>query len=72
MNTVVYRIGEFIQDQRIANQWEYSTVKMMQTFQHHVAVFGQAKDLSFFDAAGIDRFVAYLRQEAELQDRYQD
>lgn len=46
MNTVVYRIGEFIQDQRIANQWEYSTVKMMQTFQHHVAVFGQAKDLS--------------------------
>lgn len=68
MNTVVYRIGEFIQDQRIANQWEYSTVKMMQTFQHHVAVFGQAKDLSFFDAAGIDRFVAYLRQEAELQE----
>lgn len=68
MNTVVDRIGEFIQDQRIANQWEFSTVKMMQTFQHHVAVFGLAKDLSFFNADGIDRFVAYLRQEAGLQE----
>ena len=41
---------------------------MMRTFQHHVSVFGQARELSFFNADGIDSFVAYLRCEAGLQE----
>lgn len=68
MNNVVDLIGDFIQDQRVACQWELSTVKMMRTFQHHVSVFGKARELSFFNADGIDSFVAYLRCEAGLQE----
>ena len=68
MDTVLVRISEFIQDQRLANQWEPSTVKMMHTLRHHLARFGQAHDLSYFDAEGIDRFVAYLRRDAGLQE----
>lgn len=66
--SVVERVEQFIHDQRVANQWENSTVKMMRTLQHHLAIFGQADDLSFFDADGIDRFVHYLRSEALLQE----
>ena len=65
---VIPLIVEFIQDQQVANQWELSTVKMMQSFRHHIEVFGLAKDLSFFDANGIECFIKYLRQKAGLQE----
>lgn len=62
------RIDQFIQEQRVACQWALSTVKMMQTLKRHIVMFGQAKDLSYFDADGISQFVYYLRSEAHLQE----
>ena len=66
--SVAERIDQFIQEQRVANLWERATVKMMRTLQNHIAVFGQAQDLSYFNAEGIDHFVHYLRSEARLQE----
>mgnify|MGYP002624815019 FL=1 len=66
--SVIKLIDQFIEDQRIACQWENSTVKMMRVFQHHVAAFGKASNLSYFDADGIDNFVHYLRSTAMLQE----
>lgn len=62
------RVHEFIEEQRLTNQWEKSTVKMMITLKHHLESFHEAASLDYFDAEGINHFVRYLRSSACLEE----
>ena len=61
-------LDEFIREERINKSWSYDTYRMVNSFKNHVAKFNKTAGLDFFDTAGIDKFIHYLRADANLQE----
>ena len=61
-------LDEFIREERINKSWSYDTCRMMNSFKNHVEKFSKTAGLDYFDTAGIDKFINYLRSKADLQE----
>lgn len=66
--SVTERYQEFIREESINAQWELGTLKAVRTTGNHLAAFGKAKILEYFNEDGINRFVEYLRTKVGLQE----
>ena len=59
--TIEAYIDEFLREEKIAQSWADSTVRMLGTFKNHILKFKKATHPDYFTREGIDAFLLYLR-----------
>lgn len=62
------RLQEFINEQSMANSCATSTLKNWKTFTNHLRDFNAKVTFDYFDEAGINKYIAFLRKEG-LEDK---
>lgn len=62
--TVLDYFDQFVRTESRANQWEEGTCKNLSAFRKHLTNLG-AVDFDFFNEAGLNKFVNYLRESNE-------
>ena len=61
-------MDEFIREESRIRGWSMETLKMVRSFKNHLLKFKKNAGLDYFNTAGLDKFVEYLRSEAELEE----
>lgn len=61
-------MDEFIREESRLKEWSWETLKMVKSFKNHLIKFKKNVSLDFFDRAGLDKFITYLRADAGLEE----
>ena len=61
-------MDEFIREESRLKEWSWETVKMVKSFKNHLIRFKRNAGLDFYDQAGLDKFINYLRSTAGLEE----
>ena len=67
-DTFFTRLDEFLEEQSAAQQWAHSTCLNWRAFRHHMEQFRPNVTFGFFDEAGLNAFVSYLREKKHLEE----
>ena len=65
---ILARVDEFIAEQRVAAQWSEGTVIAIQGLRHHLMRFCPGEECDFFDEAGLEEWLQYLRKSARMEE----
>ena len=61
-------MDEFIREESRLKEWSEQTLKMIKSFKKHLVAFKKNASLDFYDRDGLNKFIIYLRSEADLED----
>ena len=61
-------MDEFINEESRIKGWSLETRKMVKSFKNHLLKFDKKAGLDFFDAAGLEKFITYLRSDCGLEE----
>ena len=61
-------MDEFINEESRVKGWSLETRKMVKSFKNHLLKFNKKAGLDFFDAAGLEKFIIYLRSDCGLEE----
>ncbi len=62
-------LKQFMDEERIASQWAYSTYQCWITFSHHLLKFNKKVKYEYFNESGINKFVHFLRVTQNLEEK---
>lgn len=59
---------EFINEESRIKGWSMETLKMVKSFKNHLIKFRKHEGLDYYNAAGLEKFIQYLRSDAGLEE----
>lgn len=61
-------MDEFINEESRIKGWSLETRKMVKSFKNHLIKFRKHEGLDYYNAAGLEKFIQYLRSDAGLEE----
>jgi integrase len=61
-------MDEFINEESRIKGWSLETRKMVKSFKNHLIKFRKHEGLDYFNAAGLEKFITYLRSDCGLEE----
>lgn len=61
-------MAEFILEESRVKEWSPDTLRMMTSFKNHLIKFNKNASLEYYDMAGLNKFITYLRSDAGLEE----
>lgn len=65
---ILWRVNEFIEEQRVMCQWSEGTVANMEVLRRHLSRFCPHEECDFFDVDGLESWLRYLRSSARMEE----
>ena len=66
--SAVEYMDEFIREERILRGWSPETLRMINSFKHHLIRFNKKATLDYYDTTGLEKFITYLRSKCGLEE----
>jgi integrase len=61
-------MDEFINEESRIKGWSMETRKMVKSFKNHLIKFRKHEGLDYYNAAGLEKFISYLRSDCGLEE----